>query len=228
MPFPDDEIFDTAGSCSVALSTNLTEGPCYYEHNVGPDIAAGLTGVPMQLSLRLIDGDCQPLPNHVVEVWHCDARGLYSGDTSRSADADRFGIESDCGINLGTAFCTEDDEFAVSTTFFRGTLINNDRGRVDFATCFPGWYAGRTLHIHVAVSDPDGERRIVSQLTVPDELVTEIFTTHELYLDRGDQDTPLGAGTDMFFPATGFEEFLMTVERNDDGSMLVYHNIQVV
>lgn len=68
----------------------------------------------------------------------------------------------------------------------------------------------------------------MSQLTVPDELVTEIFTTHELYLDRGDQDTPLGAGTDMFFPATGFEEFLMTVERNDDGSMLVYHNIQVV
>lgn len=227
VPFPDDQIFEAAGACPVAVTAALTEGPCYYEHDVGPDISAGLTGLPMQLSLRLIDGDCQPIADHVVEVWHCDTRGLYSGDTSQSADAERFGVASDFGIELGTAFCTDDDPFSVSTTYFRGKLTTDAGGRVDFLTCFPGWYAGRTLHIHVAVSDPSGERRIISQLTVPDELVTEIFTAHELYVDRGDQDTPLSGGTDRFFPATGNDEFIMSVERNTDGTMLAYHNIQV-
>ena len=217
VPFPDDGIFDAAGTCPVALTTGLTEGPCYYEEDTGTDISAGLTGLPMQLSLRLIDADCRPVPDHVVEVWHCDTDGLYSGDTGASGDAARFRGD----------FCTSGDEFAESNTYYRGMLTSGADGRVDFLSCFPGWYSTRTLHIHVAVSDPSGERRIISQLCFADDLVTEICTTHELYADRGDQDTPLAGGRDMFFPSSGFDEFVLTVERNPDGTMLAYHNIQI-
>ncbi|MEO1063035.1 MAG: intradiol ring-cleavage dioxygenase [Actinomycetota bacterium] len=218
VPFPDDSIFEAAGTCPLALTTGLTEGPCYYEEDTGTDISAGLTGLPMQLSLRLIDADCEPVADHVVEVWHCDTEGLYSGDTSASGDAARFRGD----------FCTSGDEFAGSNTYYRGMLTSDAAGRVDFLSCFPGWYPTRTLHIHVAVSDPSGQSRIISQLCFADELVTEICTTHELYADRGDQDTPLAGGRDMFFPRAGFEEFLLTVGRNPDGTMLAYHTIQVL
>lgn len=215
--YPSDDIFDAAGACAIALSTAIAEGPCYYAEDTGEDISAGRTGLPMQLCFRLIDADCQPVPGHLVEVWHSDTEGLYSGDTSESADADRFAGD----------FCTAGDENAVASTFFRGQLTSNASGRVNFKTCFPGWYAGRTIHFHIAVSDPSGNRRIVSQLCFADEVVTEITTGHELYAARGDQDTPLAGGTDRFFPSRGGEEFIITTRKNEDGTLLGFHSIQV-
>ena len=214
---PTDDVFDAGGTCALALSSALTEGPCYYSVDVGEDISAGRTGLPMQLCLRLVDADCRPVADHLVEIWHADTRGLYSGDTSGSDDADRFRGD----------FCTSGDDDADSNTFFRGELTSDSSGRVNFRTCFPGWYATRTLHFHVAVSDPSGERRIVSQMCFTDEFVTEITTGHELYADRGDQDTPLAAASDRFFPARGFDEFVLTTQQNPDGTLLAYHTIML-
>ncbi|MFN3199558.1 MAG: intradiol ring-cleavage dioxygenase [Bradymonadia bacterium] len=219
--YPPDDIFDDGVACTLALSAALTEGPCYYADDAGDDISAGRTGLPMQLCLRLVDADCQPLADHLVEIWHCDTRGLYSGDTSESADAERF------GGNFGTNFCTGGDEDAESSTYYRGQLISDASGRVNFRSCFPGWYAGRTLHIHVAVSDPSGERRIVSQLCFTDAFVTEITTHHMLYTDHGEQDTPLASGRDMFFPSTDFEQFILSTQRNTDGTLLAWHSIEI-
>ena len=214
---PGDDVFTGAGVCPVALSTGLTEGPCYYAEDTGEDISAGLTGLPMQLCLRLIDADCEPVADHLVEVWHCDADGLYSGDTSVSGDAARFRGD----------FCTSGDAEAESSTYYRGQLVSDASGRVNFTSCFPGWYATRTLHVHVSVSDPAGERQIVSQLCFSDELVTDIPTNHESYTHRGDQDTPLASGRDAFFPSADVEQFVMTTVRNPDGTLLAYHSIQL-
>ena len=86
--YPDDSIFDNGGSCEVNLTGSTTKGPCYFQDSTGEDISEGFTGLPMLLCLRLIDSNCEPLANHTVEVWHCDANGVYSGDTSESADAE--------------------------------------------------------------------------------------------------------------------------------------------
>ena len=80
--YPDDSIFDTGGNCEVNLTGSTTKGPCYFQI-LGEDISEGFTGLPMLLCLRLIDSNCDPLANHTVEVWHCDANGVYSGDTLR-------------------------------------------------------------------------------------------------------------------------------------------------
>ena len=215
---PDDSIFASASACALALSTALTEGPCYYAEDTGEDISAGRAGLPMQLCLRIVDADCAPVSDHLVEVWHADSRGLYSGDTSQSDDGGRFRGD----------FCTSGDDDANSSTFFRGQLTSDSTGRVNFRTCFPGWYATRTLHLHIAVSDRSGARRIVSQLCFTDQFVTEICTGHVLYADRGDQDTPLSAATDRFFPGgDAADEFIMSTSKNSDGTLLAYHTIQI-
>lgn len=216
--YPNDNIFDSGGSCTVALTEDTTRGPCYFQDDTGEDISLSLTGLPMQLCLRLVDSDCQPLENYTVEVWHCDTQGIYSGDTTDSEDDNGF----------ATNFCTSGDSAAQQSTWYRGQLTTDSNGRVNFKTCFPGWYPGRTIHIHFAVSDNGGSSRgIVSQFCFADEITREIYTTHERYSSRGDQDTPLASSRDVVFPDTGYETFLLTTEQNTDGTLLAYHTIQI-
>jgi protocatechuate 3,4-dioxygenase beta subunit len=75
---------------------------------------------------RLGVGDCQPLPGAQVDIWHCDALGVYSD-------------VKDPGFNT------------IGQKFFRGYQITDAHGEVKFLTIYPGWYEGRTVHIHVKV-----------------------------------------------------------------------------
>lgn len=212
--YPDDSIFDNGGNCEVNLTGSTTKGPCYFQDSTGEDISEGYKGLPMLLCLRLIDSNCDPLANHTVEVWHCDANGVYSGDTSESADSDNF----------APGFCTGDDEGALRSSWYRGQLVTDANGRVNFKSCFPGWYPGRTIHIHFAVSDANRSSRIVSQFGFADAIATEVYTTHPMYSHRGDQDTPLDR--DGVFPSNT-ETFVMEAQQNSDGSILAFHTIQV-
>ena len=215
--YPNDSIFDNGNMCTVSLTEQTTEGPCYFEDDTGEDISLGFTGLPMQLCLRVVDSNCEPLANYSVEVWHCDTQGIYSGDTSESNDAGRFAGN----------FCTGGDSDAAQSTWFRGRQITDSNGRVNFKTCFPGWYRGRTIHIHFGVNDGSGNSQVISQFCFTDALAREICTTHELYSNRGEQDTPLAGGRDGVFPSSGFENFLLTTEQNSDGTLLAYHTIQI-
>ena len=214
--YPSTSIFATATACTVSLTSALMEGPCYFQSDTGDDISLGTTGLPMQLCLQLIDESCAPLDGYTIEVWHCDVRGIYSGDTSESHDAERF----------AGAFCTEDDPQALKSSYCRGQATTDAEGRVNFKTIFPGWYSGRTIHIHFAVSDADGTSRIISQWCYVDELAEEIYTTHDRYSGRGSQDTTLASGTDGVFPSD-YEPFVLNTRANADGSMLSYGVIQI-
>lgn len=216
--FPGDDLFDNASACAVELTPMTTAGPCYFDDATGEDIAEGLSGLPMQLCLQVIDSDCLPVEDYVVEVWHCDHRGVYSADTSESVEDVRF----------LTGFCTGGDEAALSSTWYRGRLRTDTNGRVNFKTCFPGWYASRTIHIHFSVADPLGNNQVISQFCFTDALAEEICTTHEVYAERGVQDTPLASAADIVFPSEGFEPFLFNTAQNTDGSLLAYHRIQIV
>ena len=74
-------------------------------------------------AVRVRDADCEPLKDAVVDVWHCDAGGVYSG----------FGNATS------------------NRTFMRGLQRTNAKGVAVFRTVYPGWYPGRTVHIHVKV-----------------------------------------------------------------------------
>jgi protocatechuate 3,4-dioxygenase beta subunit len=169
----------------------------------------------MQLCLRVVNRSCQPLAGLEVEVWHCDVEGLYSGNTTGSSDAGRF----------AGSFCTGNDSDAVKARWFRGIAVTDSNGRVNFKSCFPGWYAGRTIHIHFRVRNNNNDQ-VVSQCCFPDSLTEEICTTHPNYQSRGKQDTTLGTGRDNVF-GSNYSDYLFNTARNSDGSMLAWKTIRL-
>lgn len=208
--YPATSIFESANVCTLETTPALMEGPCYFAVDTGEDITDGRTGLPMQLCVQVQDSNCNPVANQTVEVWHADARGVYSGDTSQSSDSERF----------DTTFCTNDDEQALASTYLRGQLTTDSEGRVNFKTVLPGWYAGRTIHIHFAIAGADGQRRVVSQWCFPDDLADDIYTNHPEYSARGLQDTSLGA--DDIFSARNRNDLMLSTRQNSDGTLLTY------
>ncbi|PVV05924.1 MAG: intradiol ring-cleavage dioxygenase [gamma proteobacterium symbiont of Ctena orbiculata] len=218
LDYPDDTLFESAGICSLLLTERTTEGPCYLGVNNQEDISDGETGLPMMLCLQVIDQNCNPLEGYLVEVWHCNREGIYSGDESQSDDTSTF----------AGSFCTANDQEAENSTWFRGELTTDSNGRVNFKTCFPGWYGGRTIHIHFRVRlEYGGADYIVSQFCFDDDFCEDICTTHSLYSDRGVQDTPLSDGSDTVFPSSGYDNYLLNTAQNDDGTLLGYKRIMI-
>jgi hypothetical protein len=128
---------DALGTMCV-LTPSQTAGPYYLNLNlVRSDITEGKPGIPTRLFLNVVRAsDCTPIPNAAVDVWHCDALGLYSGVAS-----------------LGTA----------GQTFLRGIQFTDAAGMTSFDTIYPGWYPGRTTHIHVKVR-PTSTSELTSQM----------------------------------------------------------------
>lgn len=213
--FPADSLFDLGTSCSLALTKALTEGPCYFAVPHRDDISESQVGLPMQLCLRVVDSNCQPLSGLEVEVWHCDVAGLYSGDTSGSSDSG--------GFNAG--FCTGNNSNAQKAKWYRGTQVTDSNGRVNFKSCFPGWYSSRTIHIHFRVRNNNNDQ-VVSQFCFTDALTQDICTTHANYSGRGIQDTPLASGRDTVFGSSA-TDFIFSTQQNSDGSLLAWKTIRL-
>jgi len=211
--YPDDTLFESATACAIALTGSTTEGPCFFSVDTTEDISTGLTGLPMMLCLRLIDSECNPLANHEIAVWHCYTAGVYSGDTTNSEDSSGFAGD----------FCTSGDNAAQSSTWYRGELITDSNGRVNFKSCFPGWYSGRTIHIHFSVTNNNAS--LISQFCFDDTLTQDICNNHSEYSGRGTQDTTLSGGRDTVF-GSDYEEFQFETQINSDGSLLAYKTIQ--
>ena len=110
-----------AGSC--LLQREVTEGPYYLDLDlVRRDITGNRKGTPLTLRFQVVDATaCEPIEGAAVEIWHADASGAYSG------------VQGDSG------------------TWLRGIQRSGANGWVRFDTIFPGWYPGRTPHIHMKV-----------------------------------------------------------------------------
>jgi protocatechuate 3,4-dioxygenase beta subunit len=194
---PAKRIF-ASGAC--ALDRELTEGPYYLDRGIQRrNITEGKAGVPLHLRLTVIDArTCEPLENAALEIWHCDAGGVYSGYTKmgggppgmmpreRRLDEPPPGpppggpppeFDQSGRIPFGRHHPTDD------TAFCRGVQLSDKRGAIEFETIYPGWYVGRDIHIHLKVHvngsiEKDkyagGHVSHTGQLFFPDELSDEI------------------------------------------------------
>ena len=139
-----------------------TEGPYFVDERLNrSDIRSDPTdgqvkpGTPLALTLqifRLGPGDCLPLAGAQVDIWHCDALGVYSD-------------VQDPGFNT------------IGRKFLRGYQITDARGEAKFVTIYPGWYEGRTVHIHVKIrTAPVAQRSLefTSQMYFDDELTDHV------------------------------------------------------
>ncbi len=149
------------------------EGPFLIESPLRSAISEDRPGVPLRLSLQVLnDFWCQPLENVVVEVWHADASGQYSGVVNTRFDIDTLRLDGTSVDLRGTGFC-------------RGHQVTGADGRVEFTTIYPGWYTGRLSHIHVksAIRGLPWTSH-VTQLYFPGEVEQGVYQS-EHYASRG-------------------------------------------
>ena len=128
------------------LTGEQPRGPYYIDGTLRRrNIVEDRVGVPLTLNLRVIDGQtCRPLQNVAVEIWHCDAEGVYSGYTAMGPGDGPTGPPPS-GAPGGGMTPTDD------LTFLRGLQLTDRQGMVTFRTIVPGWYLGRAVHIHTKV-----------------------------------------------------------------------------
>lgn len=191
----------TASSTTCTATCQATAGPCYLVSTVPPtrlDISEGSDGLPVRLSFKLLNPDCTPLVGASVEIWHTNAEGVYSGETPN------------------TNFCSGGDSTAIASNWFRGIQISDAAGRLDFNTCFPGWYVSRTIHIHVRVRVSDTDY-LTTQFFFADAIDDGIVASAPLYKDRGTRDTT--NATDTVVSAAAAPDYCFDVVQMSDGSM---------
>jgi protocatechuate 3,4-dioxygenase beta subunit len=161
--------------------------------------------VPTRLALRIVDADCNPIPGAEVDIWHTHPKGVYSGEDA-------------------AAMCTTGDEEAEASRWFRGVQTTDANGRVDFDTCFPGWYAGRAIHIHVQVR-LGGEAFVTSQIFFDQALINEIFASHPDYSKYGAPDTP--NAEDNIMNALGGPSSICQHARMEDGALQAWITLAI-
>jgi protocatechuate 3,4-dioxygenase beta subunit len=156
----------------------------------------------------------QPVTGALVDIWHCNARGAYSGWSKVNPDKE---VDVD---DIGSIPRTDDD------TYLRGGQFTDKMGIVRFTTIYPGFYAGRALHIHVAVRITAGnnyleERHVawVGQLYFPEVASRSVLNAREY---SGRAVSPLTNAQDMFYQRMGGEASTLNIhtigrDSNEDG-----------
>ena len=158
------EALNAAGAAPACVARpEMTEGPYFVDvqlnrSDIRSDANTGVVkqGVPLQITFRIseIGADaCTPLAGALVDVWHCDAQGAYSAVTDRSFNT-------------------------VGENWLRGYQVTDAGGTATFRTIYPGWYPGRTVHIHFKVrTAPDAPQghEFTSQLFFDDALSDQVL-----------------------------------------------------
>jgi protocatechuate 3,4-dioxygenase beta subunit len=153
----DDEV--AAATTTCLLTPEVTEGPYWVENALTRrDVREGKPGTPLVVRFTVLDAKtCKPIKGADVEIWHADAAGDYSA------------------VN------------GASSRFLRGHQRANTVGKAEFLTIFPGWYPGRTPHIHMKVSV--GGNAVHTGQVFCDEKVTRAVYRQAPYAARGVYDT---------------------------------------
>lgn len=183
-----DELVSLLSACTTCrLWAEQDEGP--YRRDLQPErrvIVEDRDGVELRLGIRLAQAGNRPVAEATVEVWQCDALGRYS---SFPPPVDSAVITADTAPR--TAYLPDQ-------SFLRGRQRTDSKGMVAFHTIYPGWYPGRTVHIHLMVHS--NGRVLTSQLYFPDDLSNEVLGRSP-YVARPGRDT--NNASDKIFPTGG-------------------------
>ncbi len=193
-----------ASEMAEADTPGVTEGPYWVDEQLfrsdvrtDPTTGAAQAGLPLTLAVNVselnTDGSITPLPGAFVDIWHCNALGVYSDIAAENTTGQQF---------------------------LRGYQVTNTHGNVKFMTIYPGWYSGRTPHIHARVRVHDINTNAVlynlaTQLFFDDATTTDVFQNVAPYNTRGSRDTTnatdgvYGGGSNDGAPAENAGQYLM-------------------
>ncbi|HEY6560746.1 MAG TPA: intradiol ring-cleavage dioxygenase [Polyangiaceae bacterium] len=155
-----------APNTSCTLYPQQVQGPYYLDLDLlRVDVTEGKPGAPLLLDVQVVrSGSCAPLGDVAVDIWQCDAAGVYSGYPGQLGGLDTTGQR-----------------------FLRGTQLTDAAGHARFETIYPGWYPGRTTHIHFKVQlSPSSE--VISQIYFPEDFNASVYGSAP-YAERGQKET---------------------------------------
>jgi protocatechuate 3,4-dioxygenase beta subunit len=182
---------------ACVVQPEQTEGPYFVDKmlnrsDIRPDPVSGAVkpGAPLRVAFNVsrvaANGTCTPIAGAQVDLWQCDAAGVYSG--------------------------VQDPRFdTTGQHFLRGHQVTDARGTANFLTIYPGWYQGRAVHLHFKIrTTPTAQRgyEFTSQLYFDEALNDRVFAG-EPYSARTGQRTRnerdrifANGGTQLMLPVT--------------------------
>lgn len=201
----------TPSLIEVEGTPQQTEGPYFVDNmpnrsDITSDTSNGSVqeGIPLRLVINVYDvdgdtGSCIPLRGALVDIWHADPRGIYSGVQQQ-----------------GT---TEQN-------FLRGNQVTDENGTVQFTTVYPGWYEGRAIHIHIKVRTFEGSNENfewTSQFYLNNS-ITEQVHTQPPYSDHGQPELTneedgiySGPSTDGLIQSNAGEHLMLNMTHDEEG-----------
>lgn len=179
------------------VSPEMTEGPFFVEEMLErTDLISGeeanvTAGTPLELTFGVftVDGmTCTPVSGAAVDIWHADVDGVYSD------------VESNFLQMMATT----------GRKFLRAYQTTNESGVVRFTTVYPGWYPGRTIHIHIKIRAmlPSGSMLDFTSQVYFDETVNDVVMATPAYNKRGER--PVRNDSDQVYKGTGPGGFVDT------------------
>ncbi len=182
---------------SCVVLPDLTEGPYFVDTQLDrsdirsdPTTGAISEGAELTLTLNVLSvdgGSCAPMSGAMVDIWQCDALGVYSGVQDNAQ-----------GFNT------------VNQKFLRGFQMSGANGQVKFTTVYPGWYPGRATHIHFKIRK--GNEEFTSQFFIDDTLSNEINNTLAPYSQKGANGRTQNATDGIYRQSNGM--LLLDVQKN--------------
>ena len=157
---------------ACVVTPKQTEGPFFVDERLNrsdiradPSDGSVKAGVPLSLTFRVSavgSAGCNPLSAAIVDVWQCDAVGAYSA------------------VN-------HPDSRSSGKNFLRGYQVTDANGNTQFTTIYPGWYPGRTVHIHfkVRANAKSGTAQVITSQLYFDDPLTDRVHAQQPYSSKG-------------------------------------------
>jgi protocatechuate 3,4-dioxygenase beta subunit len=193
---------DNADVATCVLTPEVTEGPYWIDSNLTRyDVRAGRPGLPLVLAFTIVNAKtCKPIKGADVEIWHADASGEYSGFDSGSSGG---------GPGGGSGPQTK-------TRYLRGHQRSDALGKASFLTIFPGWYQGRTPHVHMKVHVGSADRVVHTGQVFFNEAIQASVYRSGAYAGRGQADTP--HSRDSIYAQAGGSRAVVKLGRRPGGA----------
>ena len=213
---PSEKTASASGTCTLSSNSmrlsgtpQQIEGPYFVDQmpnrsDIRSDTSDGSIkdGIPLRLIFHVYDvdnGQCVPLSGAKVDIWHTDSQGIYSAVNE-----------------MGTS----------GKNFLRGYQVTGSNGTIEFSTIYPGWYEGRTIHIHDKVRMFNGSKTIMewtSQLYFNNSM-NELIHKQSPYSNHGppqtvnEQDVVYSSGSvDGLVDRNSGEHLIMNLTKQGSG-----------
>lgn len=181
-----------------------TAGPFYVDEKLArsdirsdPSDGTVRPGALMALTVNVSSiamGSCAPLEGAIVDLWHCDADGVYSDAVDQIQGLDTTGKK-----------------------FLRGYQVTDQHGMATFITIYPGWYPQRAPHFHYKIRSPASARapyEFLGQMYF-DEATSDRVYRKRPYGTRGKRS--VSNLTDWIYNRDGGRQSMLALRSAKDG-----------